>query len=70
MAKQRWVIEHKNDEYTSAMADNCRIDGGAIVLTDGDLFNAELVLAIGPGKWVAVFPEPVCDNPEHNHDDD
>lgn len=49
-------------------AESVRFEGGVAVFTNGDLFSAELVVALAPGTWAGVTDlGPVAD---FNHDDE
>lgn len=65
-----FVIERQND-YISIEAERVRVDAGALIFENGDVFKPELVSIKAPGTWLQVFPrvddECTCD---HDHDDD
>lgn len=64
-----WIIEERHNEYSGVEADRVRIDGGALIFENGDIFTSELVLAQAAGTWLSVHPrsdedECTCDDKE------
>lgn len=52
-----FVVEERPHEYAGVHADRVRIEGGALVFENGDLFNSELVLIQAPGTWLSVHTQ-------------
>lgn len=53
------VKQTPGDVGEAIAAESWRIDGGALVLWSGSIFEPRLVRAYGPGGWHSVTPEPV-----------
>lgn len=57
-ARQHWSIELPDRfGFESVHADKCRVDGGALVFTNGDLFAEDFVTAYAPHAYQTVFPQ-------------
>jgi hypothetical protein len=67
--KTTWLLEEHPGRFVGIHSDRVRVDGGALIFEDGDMFNAELVLAQAPGTWQSVQPCPEDYECTHGHDE-
>lgn len=60
-----WAVEvQPGNVFEHVKAEHCRVDSGALVFTNGDVFNAELIAAYGPTRWawVSSCPDPLVED--------
>lgn len=60
-SKRTFVIEERPHEYAGVHAERVRVESGALILENGDIFRPELVLIQAPGTWLSVHVQDDCE---------